>query len=258
MAESKTITACRYDSWSVVTWDRADGGSPSVRPFRCKSWRHAGDCRQECGACDFARIVEAIQAHGAWTYCVLTYPAKEWPDVEKLFRFGVVSWSRLRKRLIREFGSILYIQTWEIHKSEYPHVNVVISNEGIYEASKNEGLRNIGVIDKFQSRWLQEFAEPCGFGWKCSATPLVSVEKVSSYLTKCSLELNGGAVKNQLPLNAPPHFRRLRASRGLLPARYVCQKRTGKMIFEDYDEVEARFSQDGFETRTENVNERKV
>ncbi len=219
----RSIDACSNGDWSLLTWGKADGANPTVHPFVCGSWRHEGACRQACGACDFTRINQAISEHSHWTYCVLTYPARQWPDITALFRFGVVSWARLRKRLTREFGPILYIQTWEIHKSGYPHVNVVVANRKMQDAAAKE--------ENFDDpAFLKIAAEPCGFGWKCYAEPIRGQERMAGYLTKLGLELTGQARKDQTPVNAPRHFRRIRASRGLLPKRLKNPDITGQLF----------------------------
>lgn len=226
----RSIDACQGKEWSILTWNKADGGEPSCRPFACRSWRHEGDCRQECGACDFARICVALEAHQDWTYCVFTYPRFDWPDPADLFRFGVVHWSRLRKRLITRFGKILYIQTWEIHRSGWPHVNVVISNHDLYE------------LAWLQSSWenpefMQELIVPVGFGMQCWVEPMRSAEAMGGYLTKLGMELTGAGVKNQVPVNAPRHFRRIRATRKLLPPRTKNPEITGQLFKICYDKL---------------------
>jgi hypothetical protein len=226
----RSIEACQNGDWSIVTWKKADAGEPRVRPFVCKSWRHSGDCRSECGACDFARIAQALGEHSSWTFLVLTYPAKAWPDKTALFRFGVVSWSRLRKRLIREFGSILYIQTWEVHRSGYPHVNVTVSNSLLQETASKEP-------DYDNPSWLKGPAEECGFGWKCHASPMRDANAMAGYITKLGLELAGAQHKGQVPVNAPRHFRRIRASRGLLPKRIKDETITGRLFKCQYADI---------------------
>ena len=42
---------------------------------------------------------------------------------------------------------------------------------------------------------------------------------MAGYLTKLARELTGAGVKSQVPVNAPRHFRRIRASAKLLPPR---------------------------------------
>jgi hypothetical protein len=230
----KSIHACENRLWTLATWRKADGSDPKLSAFRCRSWRHSGDCREECGACDFARIADAITNHDHWTYCVLTYPARDWPDLDKLFRFGVVSWARLRKRLGRAYGKVPYIQTWEVHKSGYPHANVCISNAKLQAAAARER-------DFDDPGFLKGHAEASGFGWKCYAEPIRDGAAMAGYLTKLGLELAGAAKKNQVPVNAPPHFRRIRASRGMLAPRFKDHNVTGKIYKIGYDELERQF-----------------
>lgn len=244
----RSIDACEEGSWSIVTWKKDGGEEPAVMPFRCRSWRHEGDCRRECGACDFVRIREGLERFEAWTYCVFTYPHKEWPDVTKLFRFGLVSWARLRKRFIRQFGNIKYIQTWEKHKSGYPHVNVVISNAIFQKTAAKERNYNF-------PKFLSPMVEECGFGWKCYAEPIKSAERMAGYITKLGLELTGATVKNQVPVNAPRHFRRIRASRGVLPKRYKNDEVTGMIVRVPADIAAQQL---GIEPRKKPAKNRKV
>jgi hypothetical protein len=55
-------------------------------------------------------------------------------------------------------------------------------------------------------------------------------EKMAGYLTKLGLELSGAARKGQTPVNAPRHFRRIRASRGMLPKRIKNPDITGQLF----------------------------
>lgn len=216
------VRACQEGKWTLAIWDKATGKGQAV-PYRCGSWRHAGECRDACGECDFARIVEALKRRSHWTSVVLTYPHRAWDGKRAdLFRFGVVSWARLRKRLTYVYGPIEYIQTWEIHQSGYPHVNVAISNWAFHTIVRNDDCPE-------NPPFLQELAEPCGFGPQCWATPLYDNSGMAGYLVKLALELHGHSHKDQTPVNAPRNFRRLRASRGLLPPRFHNDKITGRL-----------------------------
>jgi len=155
---------------------------------------------------------------------VFTYPAGDWrKQINKLFRFGVVSWSRLRKRIIHEFGPIQYIQTWEVHKSGVPHVNVVISNQSIFESAR----WNLRALKR---DWLEPAVVGSGFGKISYMRPIYDKSGMAGYLTKLCRELTGATVKDQVPVNAPPHFRRLRASRGLLAPRHKQTSYTGRIV----------------------------
>ena len=135
----------------------------------------------------------------------------------------MIHWAKLRKRLTRQFGPLLYIQTWEAHRSGYPHVNLCVSNASFHAAAGREG--------RFDNpRFLLKQVKESGFGWKCYAEPIRDAQRMAGYLTKLGLELAGAAQKNQVPVRAPPHFRRIRSSRGLLPKRFKDLERTGSLV----------------------------
>jgi len=218
------VGACERGAWHLELWKR-DGSDPARLhvPFRCRSWRHAGECREWCGSCDFIRCQEALTTRPHWTCVVLTYPHREWPQMRALYRFGVVSWARLRKRMVREFGKLEYIQTWEQHKSGYPHVNVAISNTPFFlEACKDRKA--------IVRRWLLQAATECGFGKEMHVTPVYYAKGMAAYMTKLAKELTGASVKDQTPVMAPRNFRRLRSSRGTLPPRFRKETFTGKLV----------------------------
>lgn len=227
----KSIQACHAGDWSIVTWRKDGDGEMAARPFVCKSWRHEGDCRKACGECDLARVCQAIRENLHWTYLVITYPHRSWKDPTQLFRWGVVHWSRMRKRLVEKFGKMKYIQTWEVHKSGWPHVNVIISNQNLHFMAVND-----------RSFLKREVIDPmgiaCGFGFTKWLKPVYDEGGIAFYLTKLGLELTGAGHKDQVPINAPPHFRRLRASRGLLPKRVKDENITGKLFKAAIDDVQ--------------------
>jgi hypothetical protein len=70
-------------------------------------------------------------------------------------------------------------------------------------------------------RWLAVAAPAAGFGRRVWVEIVDSREAVAAYLVKVAEEFSRSSFKagDQRPLGAPPHFRRLRASRGLLGPR---------------------------------------
>lgn len=216
----KSIDACENGRWTVLTWNKVDGSEMKAVPFRCKSWRHEGTCREWCGACDFLRVQQAISEHSHWTYLVLTYPDHHFANITELFLTGGAWWSKLRKRLQVAFGPFKYIQTWEVHKDWYPHVNVLISNEKLYQLALNERW-------EVKEEVIQPMAKACGFGIVLGVDPMRSQDGMAAYLSKLAMELTGGVTKKQVPVNAPRHFRRLRASVRLLPKRIKSETITG-------------------------------
>lgn len=204
--------ACEDGLWHLSTWDKADPAGTTRRfPYKCGSWRHEGTCRHWKGAQDWVRVREALSSRPDWSYLVLTFPQRDWPDKTALYRFGVIAWSRLRKRLTRRFGMIQYVQTWERHLRGGAHVNIVLANEGI----NHEVLADPSL---FCREYLAPNASACGFGHKDYCEPMRGgTGAMSGYLVKLASELVGAAGKNQIPEDAPSHFRRIRASAKTLP-----------------------------------------
>lgn len=210
----RSVEACEAGSWHLHTWDLAeghDGGCQRVA-FTCRSWRHAGHCREWRGALDWWRVTEGLKSRKDWVYCVLTF--KLGPTAEERIRTYTLAgqaWDKVRKRLTRRYGPLAYVQTLERHKRGGCHVNVVIGNGPL-----------CAEVDRDWRAWRRTVLIPtalaCGFG------PVAWVERcdeqsgrLAGYVTKLANELTGADGKDQVPWDAPPHFRRIRASRGLLP-----------------------------------------
>jgi hypothetical protein len=220
----KSVDWCENHEAALVVWP-SDQPSERVHiPFRCRSWRHTGECQRWQGAQDFVRCRDAILSRGPqWVYVVLTLAHRAFRDEWAAYRSGVHLWGDLCQRLTRRYGRIEYIQTWEKHvRSDFPHVNLVIHNERIWRLCEGEGWRS-------WRRDLKVQAVAVGFGVIVYAEPLRAGGSLTlaGYLTKLSRELTGASIKNQVPVNAPRHFRRIRASRGLLPARFKKDGWTG-------------------------------
>lgn len=209
---NKSTLACENGSWHLHVWNPLDPVNSSLRvPFTCRSWRHEGPCRLWKGSQDFARVKDALAALGNWTYTVWTFAQGDWPDKWKQYRAGVEIWAKLRKRLTRRFGPLKYIQTWERHKKGGAHVNVIISCRAFYRYVRDDCEQGV-------NRDLGRIAEQVGFGWRTWAETLSGDgQAMAGYLTKLSREMTGAGAKNQVPEDAPPHFRRLRASHHTLP-----------------------------------------
>ncbi len=237
----KYIRACACGAWSITTWLRLKPEQRRTVPFKCRSWRHEGECRQWKGAQDFVRCRDAMLTLDAWSYLVLTYKRFGKTPTADLFRAGCRQWDMLRKRLIREFGTIKYIQTWEVHKDKWPHVNIAISNVEISamcviktrdkDARRREGRAHFRRI-------IRDHAAPCGFGYIGYLEAVHTREKMAGYLTKLSRELTGAGAKSQVPVDAPKGFRRLRASVGLLEPAYTNPEVTGELNrCDEYGEI---------------------
>lgn len=218
---------CKSGSHKLVTWEKANPSDVNVFPFRCRSWRHVGTCQQFRGSQDFVRVRDAIVSRGdRWVYLVLTFNQRAELDEWTVYRAGLSRWQKLNQRLSRRFGAVEYIQTWEKHvRSGFPHVNAVVHNDLIWGRCRGDGWRS----------WRQELRDhaiACGFGKVLHVEPLRRGGSLTlaGYLTKLSRELTGASVKNQVPVNAPAHFRRIRASRGLLAPIYRPGIHTGALV----------------------------
>lgn len=205
------VEACRHNSWHLMLTEECIEDAYAV-PYRCRSWRHEGDCCQWRGAQDFMRVSEGIRRFDSWVYVVLTFKQSEWWDWKEQYKLSYPMWSAMRCRITRRFGKFHYIQTWERHRKGGLHVNILISNESIFE-------RCFFGSDEWVQLFLRPAAVDIGFGERCWCERMRDNTQsgMAGYLTKLSRELVGANEKGQIPYDAPPHFRRLRASRGVLP-----------------------------------------
>jgi len=220
---NKSCMACEAGEWHLHVWNPADPQLTDLHvPWTCRSWRHAGECRRWKGAQDFARVAVALNRRPDWVYIVLTFPQAEWPNKWELYRRGVELWAKLRKRFVRRFGRMEYIQTWERHAKGGAHVNLVIANEDLF-------WRTCEDWRAIRRRWLRPTAMECGFGKVIWLKPMNTPDGLAGYFTKLSRELTGAGEKNQIPEDAPPHFRRIRSSAKTLPPVYHSEY-TGQLL----------------------------
>lgn len=169
-------------------------------------------------------MAEALATNAWWTYWVLTFKQRDWPDKWAQARKGVELWSKLRKRAVRAFGSLKYIQTWERHARGGYHLNLTVSSRKVFCSVE-------AAVDPSRWQWLRTNAEACGFGYVCWAEPMRrNSDALAGYLVKLSRELTGAGMKSQIPIDAPPHFRRIRASAKTLPPPHKSDF-TGRMVF---------------------------
>lgn len=212
----RSVEWCENHSANLVVWPHEDPDSRMSVPFKCRSWRHTGACQRWKGSQDFVRCRDAILSRGPhWVYVVLTFNQRNFKNPFQAYTAGGRQWQKVGQRLVYSYGAIDYLQTWEAHKSGFPHVNVAIHNETIWQLCEGDGWRS----------WRQELKRvvvSCGFGYVLHVEPLRSgmALDLAGYLTKLSRELTGAGIKSQVPVNAPAHFRRIRASRGLLAKPY--------------------------------------
>lgn len=226
--ELASVRRCAEGSHFLILRNRKTGGVSFV-PWTCRSWR-CPRCRRKKGAQDFVRIRDAMLSRGPhWVEVVLTLPHKNFHDPFAAFVSLYSMFQKVVQRLSYEYGRIEYFQTVEIHKDGFPHLNVGLFNEKIWQACEGEGWR----------RWrqvLKPIVVACGFGYVLHVSPLWDGEsaRLAAYFIKLSGKLSGeftGAdAKNQSPVNAPRNFHRLRSSRGLLAPIFRPGKHVGQLI----------------------------
>lgn len=204
------VEACADQSWHLEIWKRSNPGRHLFIPYTCRSWRCRGRCQLWKGAQDFVRVSEGMAKRDDWVSVVFSYDQKCWVNSWKMYRGGLHLWDRFRKRFRREWGKFDYVQTWEAHKSGKPHVNVAVGNRAFWLACMDDWKA-------VRRTWVRPHAMSSGFGPVVWVKTIYDRDGMAGYLTKLARELTGSAVKDQTPYNAPPHFRRLRASHGLLP-----------------------------------------
>lgn len=153
-----------------------------------------------------------------WSHVTLTFARQRERTIASTYRVGYQCWSALRKRITRRYVDLDYIQTWERHQSGFPHMHMAARCYPLQEGCQNYALspadKEYGYLNFVDL--LQADAVACGFGSRGWIDPISDVEAMSGYLVKLAREITGAGIKSQIPTNAPPHFRRIRASRGVL------------------------------------------
>lgn len=222
-------------SYSIVAWRRDGEGRATAFPCLCKSWRCDAGCAWKVAREDYRRIETAATSRRDWVYLVLTLDPREHRDRWAAFRVGGLLWDkRLRRRLEREHGRLEYVQTWEQHRSGFPHVNILLRSPALLDRVRELGIERRTAKGPHGERralfplWrrdLARLAPECGFGLRVWAELIEpeSAQGMAAYLAKHALasELTRAHTKHgdQRPKEAPRHFRRVRSSRGLLPPR---------------------------------------
>lgn len=235
------MRACEQARGALILWRKGEeGGRLAVAPVRCGSWR----CRR-CGwgvqRDLYKRLEEGVRARPEWAYFVLTFdPANReggpWAAYEDAGRL----WDkRLRKALERRYGRLEYVQTWEATRRGWPHANVLLTGLGLREVLERlpRERRWSDRAGHGHGRWswwtawrreLRPLVVGAGFGrvlW-CELVGDLAREGLAAYLAKVCHDLSAANLKagDQTPIGAPTHFRRVRASRGLLPPPFRYRK----------------------------------
>jgi hypothetical protein len=247
------VQACENSSWTLLAFqsqgEERGAGPVTACRFKCRSWR-CRRCAWEVQREDYRRVEAAATSRSWWLYAVLTFDPAAWPDPWAAYQGASRLWDkRLRRRLEREYGRLDYLQTWERTRRGWPHVNLLLRSpalEGLVRGMPNrrrwieEGGHGRGRLAHWTPwrRYLAAAAPACGFGRRVWVEVVDSSEAMSAYLVKVADEFSRSQFKagDQRPLGAPRHFRRMRASRGLLPPRVRAvpmenvDERTGEVL----------------------------
>jgi hypothetical protein len=241
----KSVEACEREEWSLLSWPadvswdpktgeivNPSGAEPIRRRFLCGSWR-CRRCVRWRGAIDWARCAGAVQSKRWWLYIVLTFDPSQYGGAWEAYLQAGRNWhNHLKPALQAKGGKLAYIQTWEAHRSGWPHANLLVTGDQLRSWVEGMGVELGSTTNGRSSRatkfprgfrdWLVDKATAAGFGsvlWVEVIDDEVP-QALAGYLTKLARELTGagaGGKADQSPLAAPRHFRRIRASRGLLP-----------------------------------------
>lgn len=168
-------------------------------------------------------------------FAVFTLRPGDWSSRYEAFKELRDRWKALRKAISRHFGVNRYVSTVEVHRSGWPHLNVVLESPVMADAVGRKASG--GVVP-----WLKRHALACGFGYMLSVERARSRRALAGYVVKLAGDvetaarpdeagrLTGEVTKlSQVPERAPRHFRRLRSSIRFLPPPYKRPDITGKL-----------------------------
>lgn len=139
----------------------------------------------------------------------------------------------------RRKARIDYVQTWEQHRSGWPHVHAVFWAPEVARDVRRRGFF-AGVDTKGEPRdlwrWTRQVLVPlavrAGFGRIADVQfPRKDGAALAGYLVKLAGELTGSHSKDQTPVEAPRGFRRLRATpKWLSPVAKAASEWTGAVL----------------------------
>jgi hypothetical protein len=171
-----------------------------------------------------------VQHEGPYAYVVLTIDPKEYAwNSEKAWVELERNWNRLIKRMRREWGKFEYVAVVEQHQNEWPHINLIVAGGDFAAAVAGYGWKDV----RREGSPFQLMTRECGFGIRLWVEPVRSVVRIGPYASKLSGEVSK---KSQVPTAAPRGFRRLRSSKGFLPAARIKNPDiTGRLVFTPLD-----------------------
>jgi hypothetical protein len=248
---------CGQHRLGFYTWP-VEGPVTSVTRgcYFCTSWRCEGDCQRRAASIMFARIKEAVErphyrADG-WVYFVLTIDrhgtlsGDAWKNEETAYRELGKMTGRFLEALRRDqkrHGERVLKNEWaqviEAHRSGWPHANLMVYAPELAEKLERErvALAAAGASER-EARLVQGrmrvLVVNAGWGTISTAEQVRSRDALAGYLVKLAGYFDKAVAEvaklTQVPLNAPPRFRRLRSGKGFLPPKHKSDKLTGTMV----------------------------
>lgn len=214
------------------------------------------------GGRGFKDVNKAFAALGAMTRKARERIGRRWGWTSKSYTTRNKKTGKTRVRHERTIGN-RWVQTVEVHRSGWPHVNLWFWCPELAEALRAEHAERLedpevaDAVALARDAWarkepipaevrerarratviggeLRELVEESGWGRQSTAEVPRSIEAVAAYGVKLAglhdVGLAELAKLTQVPMNAPERFRRLRAGKGFLPARYKNAEVTGCMV----------------------------
>lgn len=237
----KYVQACLTNSWTILSVSTT--GKVGRFPFRCSS-RRCPRCRPHWGQRAYQRIYEALSRVDVSNvvFAVFTldqrgrYGGHKFRDAEHAMH--AFPWQGFLRRLkywaAKKGHRVGYVATVEVHKSGWPHLNVLFYCEPLadvcraYDAEREKFGREIE--DMPAHHLLGRMALAAGFGPMCTFEMVRTIELAAGYISKVAKGTQGfrevgvdvaakeATKASQDPVDAPSHFRTLRSSRRFLPA----------------------------------------
>lgn len=269
------IETCKRGGWALYLHDPKTGARWAT-PYRCRSWRHEGECRVWRARENLARMLRPLErceprhvlllvltfdqrrlaaglamehmAGALRRAAALHSPPLALEDDPRWFAFSTLwrRWQSLRQALNREAGRrgarrARWVQTVEVHKSGWPHANVMLEWPWLAEELAQVDAAHAGECpraglpcprhqarsspahrcipcrrkrDKAGERcghpgcvrdWLASHAEACGFGRVVYLQHARDPKDLADYCIKLAGELEAPARDRQAAGLPPLH-----------------------------------------------------
>lgn len=249
--QPRYVRACQSKAWTVRLWPKKDPQNAQNVCYACRSWRCPGDCARANAAQLFARLTTSIaRIPDYWSFVTLTLNPRRFKTRSAMYQEASRAWTRFRHALKHRFGYDEFLIVFEISvRAKALHIHGIVRSKRLAsvlalqpgerpqfstcpKTGKPKRLPTAGERGIWKT-WLKPTAIKCGFGFKCDISAVNDQAAMNGYLVKSSNisgELSQTNSKDQLPIDAPKGFRRVRASRGFLVPKTKNEEVTGRLI----------------------------